>query len=136
MPMFDFEISTPAGTTKENPKITKIDLMKGVIDQWLIVVRPGHMGECFLRIMRGSDLVIPYNQGVWINGNDLKLQGPDWRYLKTPPYILECHTYNIDTVNDHAFDIYIFMKPLWTYTIYNDVIMRLMEEEELGKLVL
>lgn len=134
--LFSYVVKVPANTTEKLPFTLEMPVSRGVIHKWVVYIPSGHWGEAHLSIWHGSTPLLPTNPGGWIHGDEFSLPGDDFLYLKTDPYILTAKAYNEDTKYQHSFFVYIWIKPLWTFTPFAEHYMTLLEQDELAKVVI
>ncbi len=132
---FAIAIDTPANTTIDDPLITELPVMKGVISKWWCFFPNGHWGECRLRVRKGSESLLPRNPEGYIFGDGTIYTSNDFIYLSHAPYVVQIYSWNVDTVNDHECLLSLSVLPLYTYTPYSMQLMDMIEQEELFKVV-
>lgn len=133
--IFSFSVETPPSTTAIAPLKTILPIAKGVIHRWQIFFPPGPWGELRMCIKKGSEPILPINPEAFLSGDNFTFMGDEFKYISSEPYNLNLYTWNLDTIYAHSVYIYLFMKPLWTFTPYSPEMLRIIEEAELAKVL-
>lgn len=98
-------ITTNPNTNKDNPLITQVLLVSGVVKSLGIYFPFGHGGLTGVSFFTYTHQIYPSERDTWFIGNDLWLVLNTSVNIDTDPYLLEIRTYNTDSVYPHTFYI-------------------------------
>src|SRR3990170_1257068 len=113
--IFTKKVTTLANTSQFSPQVTRLNLTRGVIDQWIIFFPVGHEGEHFLQIKQGSRWLLPLNPSEGISVINQTLIIREFLIFDKEPLSVDVHTWNTDTVNSHDLFISINILPKYYY---------------------
>ncbi|MBW2091443.1 MAG: hypothetical protein JRI34_04870 [Deltaproteobacteria bacterium] len=109
---FSQYITTPKNTAAIDPLITTIKLTRGrLISGWLYFPT-GPAGLLHFVARVGVHQIIPFNAGQSFHLDDCVVPISIGIDLLEPPYIVECHTWNLSTTYDHALTVCFALNPL------------------------
>jgi len=105
-------ISTPAGTTEAAPLITTIKLTRGRLTGGFLYFPAGPAGKLHFIARVGIHQIVPFNTGESYRLNDCVVPLDLGITLKTPPYEIDCLTWNDSTEYAHALTVCFFLRPM------------------------
>lgn len=129
--LFTFEITIPASTPLNAPKIVVFPLTKGLIHQLDVYFPPGNAAEAYITINRGVHQIFPTNPDGYLKGNDVLLSGDVFHYLGEAPYEVELRGYSPNATYDHTVYVSIWVKHPWQISPFSDEMFNLILEDSL-----
>lgn len=109
--IYQFNISTLAGTSELSPKKTKLKLEKGIIHKLEVDFPSGSQHNLRLRILEGGHVAWPRNPSSDFRGDNVLIEFREHYPMTRDPLELWAHTWNTDDTNNHVLIIRIGMLP-------------------------
>ena len=104
-------INTPVGRDAANPLATRIKLTAGRLTGGWIYFPAGPAGLLHFRARVNIHQILPFNPDASINLDDCVAPLHLNLDLVTPPYVIDCVTWNTSTEYDHALTVAFFLNP-------------------------
>jgi hypothetical protein len=93
-------VNTPASTAEASPQSTTWELGQGYVARVDVVIPSGHVGLTGVRLLWGGRVVMPYEEGEWLTGNDDEVTVALELYTGLGRLVVE--TYNLDEAFTHS----------------------------------
>jgi len=104
-------ISTPKDTPESAPKKTRLKLTAGRLTGGWVFFPSGPAGKLHFQARVNIHQIIPFNPDESINLDDCVVPFHLNIDLETPPYVIDCITWNESTQYDHALTVCFFLDP-------------------------
>jgi len=104
-------ISTPLGTAEADPTITTIKLTRGRLSGGFVFFPSGPAGNLHFQARIGAHQLIPFNKAESYHMDDCMVPLHLDIDLLTPPYIIDCLTWNTSILYDHAMTVGFYLTP-------------------------
>lgn len=111
MPDYNYTITVPKSTTKEDPVVTEMKLTKGVIASGEIEFPFGCAGLCHVTINDSRGQLYPSNDGESFHGDGGKVPLVGRHKLDATPYKLYARCWNEDDTYQHKPQIHLAILP-------------------------
>jgi len=109
--IFNFDISTAANVTQDDPTLTRLTLSHGIIHQLGVGFPPGPAGLLHLQLLTGEHQAWPSNGQGDFNWDGAFFQWLEWYPLEVEPYELVARTWNEDDTYAHGLQIQVSLLP-------------------------
>ena len=103
--IYNFVVTTPANTPIEEPQISRVQLMKGLLYKFALYFPPGGSGLVGVSVYEASVQLYPYNRKNWFTGDNLMLAFDDLYNIVNDNQVFDILTYNLDTDYDHIIQL-------------------------------
>jgi hypothetical protein len=100
-------ITIPTNTYATNPKRTKIHITKGLVYACEVDFPPGCCGLVKVAIYDAGHQVYPADPDQRIAGNGRPVWLDDLYFKLSPPWELDCSTWNEDDTFEHTIQVYV-----------------------------
>ena len=108
---FDFDITVPAGTLKDDPLVTPLKLTSGNIAEIGVFFPPGCAALVYARLRRGLQQIAPANpEGAW-NYDDIRIASRMEFPLDQPPYEVFVDCWSPGAIYAHTLVVDVDMQP-------------------------
>ena len=133
-------ITTPAGTAKDNPQRTTLHVTKGLVYRVAFYFPPGSQGLLGVAVLDGLYQCWPSTPGVYFRSDDDTIRFEDMLVKEAAPFEFTVLTYNLDTEYEHLVSVRVglvskdvflarFM-PTKTHEYLADLLLRLATERQ------
>lgn len=107
--LWPLNVTTPAGTTSENPLVTQWPLVDANLDYIDIVVPDGPSGQVGVAVYWSGTQIVPWGTDSWLITNNEKIRVPLGTYITVDGLA-------VWTYNEGIFDHTIYLRALIRYT--------------------
>lgn len=108
---FDFDLTVPANTSKDNPVTLVCPVILGTITQAVVFIPPGSNGLAHLKIQWGLRQLFPSNEEGDFSQAGIALAWPENISLDAEPAELRMVGWNDDDTFDHTLHFSVAMQP-------------------------
>jgi len=126
-------VTVPSNTTIENPLITRIKVISGILTKVGVYIPPGHAGLTGFSIYQASTQVYPFDRDTWVRGNNLSIVDEVNYDIDISESELLLYTYNLDDLIDHTFEYRITVEKFDVLSVLSEINGTLLRLEESGK---
>lgn len=112
MPFYEFDVTSPAQTTRTSPTEVRALLTKGVVTRVAVQIPLGVKGLTGAQIWRGNSQIWPSNPGGYIKGDDVVIEWDDEYDLADQPLTLRLRVWNDDDSYAHTITFRFGLLPL------------------------
>ena len=109
--LFKISHSVAANTTAQDPDWQKLQVARGQIKRWLIILPVEASNLLQLQIRYHGHQILPINEDEWYYAGGFMFDPEDWIELDEADYELDVYAKNADTVESHEYNIYCNIKP-------------------------
>ena len=109
--LFKISHSVAANTTTLNPDWQKLQVTKGQIKRWLIILPVEASNLLQLQIRYHGHQILPISEDEWYYAGGFFFDPEEWIKLEELPYELDIYAINTDTNESHEYNIYVNIKP-------------------------
>ena len=109
--IFQADITIPKNTTQGSPTDVRLQIAKGIITEFKILIPPGHASLAHLVVYHGAHPIAPSVENMDIHGDNMLLAWQDYYEFYQPPYELKLIGWNEDDSYEHTFIVYVVILP-------------------------
>ncbi len=103
--------SVPANTAAIDPDSQKLDISKGVIEQWVVLCPPECVDLMKFRVFYHGHQILPASADEWMDPLTHGAPINEKLQINDPPFVLDIYAYNNSASKTHEYNLYVNVIP-------------------------